>query len=264
MTPVRAAPAADRARGGGATGRPEPGPRRLRGHRRRGGVTADYDTEPERFRRGSRVTERYLTAGPSLYESLVERLLGTGARLAVDIGCGEGALSAALPSEPPLLIVGVDASATMLRAHPPPAVRADATRLPFAAGTFDAAVAANVLYHLDDPLPALREARRVLAPGGLFIAAAISRDDSPELAHVWRRPPTSFDAEEAPDLVASVFEGIEVERWDAPLLRLPDPDAVRDYLISRQVPPPEATAAASRVATPTNITKRGALITARR
>jgi hypothetical protein len=64
--------------------------------------------------------------------------------------------------------------------------------------------------------------------------------------------------------VAAVFGRIEVERWDAPLIRLPDRGAVADYLIARFVarrtrPPPP-----SGVATPVTITKRGALISARR
>ncbi|MFP3961190.1 class I SAM-dependent methyltransferase [Actinomadura fulvescens] len=241
-------------------------------------VPPDYDDDPERFRLGSRITERHLSA-PSLYEHLATRL--TGRSTIVDIGCGEGALAAALaaatPAALPLLarvspgpaealgsaprrLVGVDASATMLGAHPRPVVQAEAARLPFAADVFDAALAINMLYHLDDPMPALREARRVLAPGGLFVASAIARDDSPELAAVWRREPTPFDAEEAQDLVASVFGTVEVERWDAALITLPDRDAVRDYLIARQVPRPAAVDAAAQITTPLPVTKRGALI----
>jgi len=49
-----------------------------------------------------------------------------------------------------------------------------------------------------------------------------SRHDSTELAHVWQLPPSSFDAEDAPWLVASVFGQVQVERWDAPLVRLPN------------------------------------------
>jgi hypothetical protein len=51
---------------------------------------------------------------------------------------------------------------------------------------------------------------------------------------------------------------VRVERWDAPLVRLPDRDVVRDYLIARFVPPEVAVAAAEQVITPAIITKRGA------
>jgi SAM-dependent methyltransferase len=152
----------------------------------------------------------------------------------------------------------------MLGAHPRPVVQAHAAALPFPSGVFDAAVAVNVLDHLDEPAAAIAEAHRVLVAGGLLIAATASRHDAPELAEVWRPSPSSFDAENGPDLVASAFEEIQVERWDAPLVRLPDRDAVRDYLIARFVPPEVATDAAGRITTPATITKRGALIRARK
>jgi SAM-dependent methyltransferase len=152
----------------------------------------------------------------------------------------------------------------MLRAHPPPVVQADAAVLPFLADVFDAAVAINVLDHLPEPTVAIDEAHRVLVPGGILIAATTSRHDSPELAHVWRPPPSSFDAEDAPGLVASVFGQVRVEHWDAPLVRLPDRTAVRDYLIARFVAPQDAVAAAEQVTTPVTITKRGAVIHARK
>jgi SAM-dependent methyltransferase len=223
----------------------------------------DYDADPERFRLAAEVTRRHLTAARSLYEQLAELLVGIGARRILDIGCGEGALRAALPARSPARLVGLDASRTMLGAHPPPVVQA-AAALPFLAGAFDVAVAVNVLDHLADPAVAIGEAHRVLAPGGSFVAATASRHDSPELAHVWRPPPSSFDAEDGPGLVGSVFGQIQVRRWDAPLVRLPDRNAVRDYLVARFVPAEAAVAAAAQVATPATITKRGALILARR
>jgi hypothetical protein len=64
--------------------------------------------------------------------------------------------------------------------------------------------------------------------------------------------------------VASVFGQVQVERWDAPLVQLPDRDAVRDYLIARFVAPDAAVAAADRVATPVTVTKRGAVVYARK
>jgi len=48
-------------------------------------------------------------------------------------------------------------------------VSADVTRLPFADGTFDAAVCGWVLEHFPDPRPALRELARVMTPGGKML-----------------------------------------------------------------------------------------------
>jgi SAM-dependent methyltransferase len=224
----------------------------------------DYDRDPERFRLAARVTQQHLVASGSLYQRLAGVLAGIRPRRVLDVGCGEGALRAALPAPLQERVVGLDASATMSSAHPPPVVQADAAALPFPAGVFDAAVAVNVLDHLADPTVAIAEAHRVLGPGGLLLAATASRHDSPELAAVWRPPPSGFDAEDAPGLVASVFGQVHVERWDGLLLRLPDRDAVRDYLIARFVPAEDAGARARRVATPVTVTKRGAVIHASR
>jgi SAM-dependent methyltransferase len=224
-------------------------------------VPRDYDVNPERFRLGVRVTDRHLTGGESIYAHITGLLGRARARLVADIGCGEGALAVAAHSTR-MRVIGIDASPNMLAACPGPRVLADARRLPFPPGSFDVAVAANMLYHLDDPLDAIREAHRILRPGGLFIATAISRDDSPELAAIWKRATTTFDAEEAPGIVASVFGTAEADRWDAPLIALPDHDAVRDYLIARFVPPDQAARSAARIRTPLIITKRGTFIRA--
>ena len=225
------------------------------------GVPFDYEVDPGRYRLGMSVTGAY--AAESLYALVAARLVGLGARRVLDVGCAEGVLRAGLtsglPSGGPWL-VGLDRATPLLRAHPPPVVRADATRLPFREGSFDAVTALNVLYHLLDPLPALRDARRVLRPGGHLLVSTISRTDAPELAAYWIRGPTSFDAEDAPALVAQVFEAVTVHAWDAPLVTLPDPAAVRDYLTGRQAPPEVAAHAARELATPVAVTKRGALV----
>jgi hypothetical protein len=57
---------------------------------------------------------------------------------------------------------------------------------------------------------------------------------------------------------------VEVERWDAPLLVLPEREAVRDYLVGKGVPPERARLAAESVETPLRVTKRGALLFARK
>ncbi|TDC63004.1 class I SAM-dependent methyltransferase [Actinomadura sp. GC306] len=227
-------------------------------------VTPDYDDDPERFRLASRVTRQYLIGARSLHDHVASKLRDAGASRVLDVGCGEGALTAAFDGGPPFPLVGLDASGTLLRAHPGPRVQGDARRLPFRDGTFDAVVAVNMLHHLPDPTAALREAHRVLAPGGVLLASAISRADSPELAPAWRPDPTAFDAEDAPDRVCEVFAEAEVERWDAPLITLPDRDAIRDYLVARHMPRVEAAESAGHLRTPLPVTKRGCLVLARR
>ncbi|MDF5758997.1 class I SAM-dependent methyltransferase [Spongiactinospora sp. TRM90649] len=240
-------------------------------------LPVDHDADPEGFLRAALLTERHaLPYAPGLgVPGLVARRLArAGSRLILDIGCGDGALSAAVAEafenppwparspdgEPGGLVVGLDGAMALAGLHPGPVVRGDAMALPYADGVFDAAVAINTLCHLADPAAALREARRVLRPGGLFAAATVARADSPELADVWRPSPTAFDAEEAVEIVAGVFGEVEVDRWDLPLIRLPDEDAVRDYLVARGVPHGRAARAARRVDTPVTLTKRGVAV----
>ncbi|TQM35872.1 class I SAM-dependent methyltransferase [Pseudonocardia cypriaca] len=229
----------------------------------------DYDTDPERYRLGMRLTAARCATGVNLQARIVEHLLAAGVTTVLDAGCGDGALAVAAAACP-LHVIGLDAGVPMVtaaRAHGP-VVRGDITALPVAGGSVDAVVAVNVLYHLDEPEVALREARRVLGPDGLLVAGTVARSDSPELAPFWRPTPGTFDAEDAPGLVASVFGAVATEAWDAPLVTLPDRDTVRDYLRARFVPPDEAgrlaDAIAARGPLPLPVTKRGALLLARR
>jgi hypothetical protein len=100
--------------------------------------------------------------------------------------------------------------------------------------------------------------------GGMVAAAAPSRDDSPEFAHVLPHVPLTFDAELAPELLSEHFIDVEVERWDAPLLELPDAVAVRDYLVGKGVGREAAERAAAKTVVPISVTKRGALVLAQK
>jgi hypothetical protein len=104
----------------------------------------------------------------------------------------------------------------------------------------------------------------VLRPRGLVAVAAPSRADSPELAHAMRRAPLTFDAELAPTLLDALFAEVEIERWDAPLLELPNRAAVRDYLVGKGVEAGAAERVAETTEVPLSVTKRGALAFARK
>jgi SAM-dependent methyltransferase len=229
----------------------------------------DYDTDPERYRLGMRVTAAHCAPGMNLQARIVEHLMAASVTTVLDAGCGDGALAAAAAGRP-LEVIGLDAAVPMVaaaRAHGP-VVRGDIAALPVADASVDAVVMVNVLYHLDRPASALREARRVLRPDGLLVAGTVARSDSPELAPFWRPTPGTFDAEDAAGIVAGVFGAVTVEAWDAPLVTLPDRGAVRDYLRARFVPPDDAgrlaDAVAARGPLPLPVTKRGALLLARR
>lgn len=92
----------------------------------------------------------------------------------IDLGCSTGYLLEDLArAHPSATLIGVDLVAAGLRkAHASvPGARllhADARALPLADGSVDALVSANLLEHIPDDVQALREARRVLRPGGRF------------------------------------------------------------------------------------------------
>jgi SAM-dependent methyltransferase len=196
-----------------------------------------------------------------IHRRVAERLHSERLTPVLDVGCGEGELARHLPEG---AWVGLDSSAEMLARAPRPAVHAEATALPFPDASFPSVALLYVLYHLEEPARALAEARRVMRSGGLVAVAAPSRDDSPELAHALPHTPLTFDAELAPELLAELFSEVEVERWNAPLLELPDAVAVRDYLLGKGVGREAAERAAAAARVPVSVTKRGALVFARK
>lgn len=78
----------------------------------------------------------------------------------LDVGCGDGAISALLLAKrPDLSIEGVD---VLVREQTEIPVRYfDGTRLPFADRTFDVVLFSDVLHHTTDPVVLQREAHRV-------------------------------------------------------------------------------------------------------
>jgi ubiquinone/menaquinone biosynthesis C-methylase UbiE len=103
----------------------------------------------------------------------------------LDCGCGVGSITLDLAElVAPGRVIGVDMDEGQLEIARRNAQERGLTnitfeqgsvyQLRFEAGTFDAVLAHTLLYHLSEPLLALKELRRVLKPGGV---AAVSDDD---------------------------------------------------------------------------------------
>jgi SAM-dependent methyltransferase len=95
----------------------------------------------------------------------------------LDLGCGEGRLARDLASLGHD-VVGVDGSPAMIAAAREAAPElefhlADAASLPFDDGSFDLVIAFMSLQDIDDLSGAIREATRVLAPGGRLCLAIV-------------------------------------------------------------------------------------------
>lgn len=127
----------------------------------------------------------------------------------LDVGCGTGALSAAvLEHAAPGRVIGVDPSAGFLRVAEQALgdrvelMEGDAAHLPVADASVDAAVAALVLNFVPDVPAALAECRRVLRPGGVMAGYVWDYAEGMELIRAF------FDAavEVDPD-AAAIDEG---------------------------------------------------------
>lgn len=100
-----------------------------------------------------------------------------GMRL-LDLGCGTGTLAIQiLQMRQPIALIGLDGDRHVLKLAQEKTrragvnlalIRADATRLPFAVGSFDRVLSSLVFHHLKDTAKrqAMAEARRVLRVGG--------------------------------------------------------------------------------------------------
>jgi SAM-dependent methyltransferase/DNA-binding transcriptional ArsR family regulator len=144
------------------------------------------------------------------------RAFGTEALLALlppswtvaDLGCGTGALAAELAPRV-RKVIAVDLSAAMLRAARRrigdlPNVElheGDLAALPVEGGRCDAALMTLVLAYLEAPLPALREAARILRPRGRLVVLDAARHEDEALRRKMGQARPGFE----PDALAALL-----------------------------------------------------------
>jgi 2-polyprenyl-6-hydroxyphenyl methylase/3-demethylubiquinone-9 3-methyltransferase len=125
------------------------------------------------------------TKNPWVMDRIQAGLAGRSGKI-LDIGCGAGFLANAL-SAAGHFTCGADMSFGSLKvararglsgAAPRQAAYqiADAYRLPYRDGAFDAVTALDFLEHVTDPAQVIAEAARVLRPGGLFFFHTFNRN----------------------------------------------------------------------------------------
>ncbi len=148
------------------------------------GVTSSAIGLLSDYARQARAYDTTRGASPSVLAPLRRALAGAPGRELVDIGGGTGNYALALAREAWQPVV-VDRSAQMLEQAAGKGletIRANATRLPFADESFDAAMLVSMLHHVDDPAQALAEAKRVLRPAGRLAVMLFTRED---IADAW-------------------------------------------------------------------------------
>jgi SAM-dependent methyltransferase len=181
----------------------------------------------------ARIRAQQWATGPSPRDVLFEAVREAEPHRLLEVGPGRGEMAERFARELGAEVIGIDQSPRMVeltQARGVDAVVGDVCDLPFRDGVFDVVVAAWMLYHVPELGRALTEIRRVLRPGGTFVATTNS-DYS--LAELWELVgyvhQYSFGAENAEAALLRYFT--VVRRRDVKgELTFPDRDAAHSYL----------------------------------
>jgi cyclopropane fatty-acyl-phospholipid synthase-like methyltransferase len=160
-------------------------------------------------------TDDQRTACENMVERLCEPLPATSARV-LDAGCGWGAATACVRQYlPGSCVVGINISWTQLQRCIAAAADCrfalvDAARLAFRDARFDGVVSVEAAFHFRSRVSFLREAHRVLRPGGRLSLSDVVFAD-PTVVGEWMAPPEN--AIQGPEeygalLTATGFENV--------------------------------------------------------
>jgi len=224
----------------------------------------DYQDNPDRFKETVRIVRASSTVG-DVHELVASRFVRKTSGFILDIGSGTGQLRGFL-KDASRRYVALDKFAPMLATiEAGKRVQADAALLPFPDNAFGGIAALYMLYHLDDPVGALREVKRVLRPDGLFAACTVSRFNEPELFDFFPPgEPFPFSAEDSEDIMRETFPRIEVERWDGKYARFPNETSLKRLLKLKGLPDERVDEAVGKLGVPFELTKRGVLFYAKK
>ena len=173
--------------------------------------------------------DRYL--GPALFEpyasDMVERLNVSEGASVLELACGTGILTRRLRDRlpPGVRLIATDLNEAMIgyaarKFRPDEAIewkQADATDLPFPDESFDAVVCQFGLMFVPDKKRAIREAYRVLKPGGTFLFSVWDAIEQNDLAHI------------AHTTISTFFEHDPPNFYEVPFC-FHDPEAIRSLL----------------------------------
>jgi len=156
--------------------------------------------------------------GPDAREAVWEALAELAPRRVLEVGGGPGELAERMQRELGAEVRFVDISPRMVELARTRGVEAqvgDVQALPFGDESFDAVVAAWMLYHATDLDRALAEIERVLAPGGALVAVTNSVHHLRELRELISYPggfESTFSRENGEEHLRRRF--VRVERRD--------------------------------------------------
>lgn len=214
----------------------------------RGELRRQYATD-DRLRIRAETHRRYAERREELAEWVLAQLGVEPGEVVADVGCGPGTLYQPRLRELGARVLGVDASAGMLRVAAATCVpvRADAAALPIATASCDRVMCNHALYHVADQVAALREMRRVVRPGGRVVITTNSRRSMPQLRDVTGLTETLPFALEDRERVAAIFPSVRVREYRNRLL-FPDPEPVVRYVATTHSDPALLAAVRDRVA----------------
>jgi SAM-dependent methyltransferase len=204
----------------------------------------DPELVREEYEDESRFNVRQATwqsaTGPDVHDLVIAALAETAPARVLEVGPGKGERAERILRELGADVVAVDQSERMVqltRARGVEAIVGDVQELPFESGSFDADVAAWMLYHVPDVDLAISELARVLRPGGRLVAVTNSVDNLIELWSLAGQGPKkdyAFGRENGEEVLRRRFS--QVARLDADgEVTFPDWKAARAHVAASPI-----------------------------